>query len=192
MTVFSLSLVASILALFSVSLLIAPMRIPLQTHGADENGLPPVPRTLAQLRSMMDKDQFEVFSAALVIAKGEGHRFYKHTGKVGDNGINARLYNIHGNIVAIQSKFFADDNKIEQTDVHDFIGAVNISEAIYGLFVTTLTFTESAQLTAHCSNGCVCTMDGRQIEVLLQHWHCEVVLAYRDVLKMTPDKEEAK
>jgi len=190
--VFSLSLIGIFLALSSISLLMAPMHVystSSRASGSDENGLPPVPKTLAQLRLMMNADQFEIFSAALVIARGEGHRFYMHSGKAGDGGIDARLHNIHDNIVAIQSKFYAHDNHVEPTDVRDFIGAVTVSSAVYGFFVTTSTFTKAAQLTAHGSRGRVRTIDGHQIEVLLQRKHREVALAYRDVLKETPDKD---
>src|SRR6266571_6196330 len=119
----------------------SPHRVKKLPSGSD-NTLPRIPRNLAQLHSMMDYTQFEIFSTALIIARGEGHRFKEHSGKANDKGIDARLYNIHHNIVAVQSKLYAHDNHIEPTQVRDFIGAVTVSEAVYGFFVTTSTFTD--------------------------------------------------
>ncbi len=152
-----------------------------QTSEGDDT-LPKIPKNLAQLYRMMNYEQFEIFSTALIIARGEGHRFKEHSGKAGDKGIDARLYNIYDNIVAVQSKLYAQENQVEPTHVRDFIGAVTVSEAVYGFFVTTSTFTDAAQRAAYSSKGRVRTIDGQQIEMLLQHRAREVALAYKDVL----------
>ncbi len=148
----------------------------------DAGDFPKIPRNLAQLHRMMNFKQFEIFSMALIIARGEGHRFKEHSGKAGDKGIDAKLYNVYNNVVAVQSKLYAMDSPVEPTHVRDFIGAVTVSEAVYGFFVTTSTFTDAAQRAAHSSKGRVRTIDGCQIKVILTSRAREVALPYRDVL----------
>lgn len=84
--------IASIVsALFSLGLIIAPRGIKIPTNTVIPNdGLPQVPKTLAQLRSVMDHKEFEIFSAALIIAMGEGHRFYSRVGGAGGWRFNCR------------------------------------------------------------------------------------------------------
>src|SRR5690242_3824611 len=81
---------------------------PMQT-APDADALPAIPCTLDEVFQLNPKE-FEVLSAAVVVGMGEGHRFLKHCGQSGDQGIDAKLLNQYHLTVAIQSKLY--DNKI--------------------------------------------------------------------------------
>jgi len=192
LTLIIIALIVAVFATISYALALVntqPPRHAKKLPSGGDNSLPKIPRNLAQLHHMMNPAQFEIFSTALIIARGEGHRFKEHSGQANDKGIDARLYNIYEKIVAVQSKLYAIDNPVTPTQVRDFIGAVTVSEAVYGYFVTTSSFTDAAQRAAHSSRGRVRTIDGLQIEVLLQHRAREVALAYKDVLSFFEDAE---
>ena len=108
-----------------------------------QSGLLSIPRTIAQARSM-DQTEFEYLSAAVVIAQGNGYSFYRHTGQSGDQGIDAKLLNVHNLSVVIQSKRYGSDNHVTPAEVLSFWGAIHRHHAIYGYFVTTSTFSTSA------------------------------------------------
>jgi len=141
----------------------------------------PIPTTIAQILSRISPEQFELFCAALIIGMGQGYSFHEHCGGAGDKGIDAKLLNLHNNIVAVQAKHFAQDHKVEPSDVRDFIGAVTTSHAVYGFFVTTSTFTDAATQAAYGSFSRVRTIDGPEIERILQRRARDVALAYQDI-----------
>ena len=96
---FSSAPVSSVVS--SAPLLVIPKR----------NGLPWVPQTVAQAHAM-DPTDFELLSMAVIIAMGQGHSFYSHTGQSGDQGVDAKLLNINNLQVAVQSKRYAEHNHI--------------------------------------------------------------------------------
>jgi hypothetical protein len=144
--------------------------------------LPRIPQTLAQIHTFMDHDQFEYFSAALVIALGEGHRFHSRVGGAGDDGVDAKLTNLYGNLVLVQSKLYSSGNNVGPDLVRDFMGAISLKDAVYGYFVTTSELTKQAWQTAKSSRRPIRVIDGKRIERMLQHRSREIALAYRDVL----------
>src|SRR5258708_7641619 len=93
----------------------------LSSAGVD---LPRIPQTTAQIHASMDHVQFEYFSAALVIAMGEGHQFYSRVGGAGDQGVDTILINLYGNRVIVQSKLYSHGSNVEATHIRDFIGAM--------------------------------------------------------------------
>lgn len=181
-------LLLSVLMSFSAAITLYDIRPSRSSSSASQPGtssdLPWVPKNLAQLRAMLGEDhkKFEYFSAALVIAMGEGHRFHSCVGGAGDWGIDTKLLNLHNCIVIVQSKFYADDHTVKPTEMRDFVGALSLEKrAVYGFFVTTSKFTEQALQTANATSGRVRTIDGAKIEALLLHRSREVALAWRDV-----------
>ncbi len=141
-----LGFVNIISALFALSVAITPKRVrsvsahamsPVETLG----DLPAVPRTRADIFARMDDRQFELFSAAVIMAMGEGHRFLEHCGQSGDQGIDSKLLNIYSQPVVVQSKLYAPDNSVGQPLLRDFLGSIVFHRAVYGFFVTTSSFT---------------------------------------------------
>lgn len=142
--------------------------------------LPPVPRNLPQVYAL-GPERFEIFSAAIVIALGEGHRFAHHTGQSGDQGVDAKLNNLYGQVVIVQSKLYAPDHTIGSPELRDFLGALSLHQAAYGFFVTTSTFTPAAlQVIAH-ARGRIRTIDGYKLLALLQSREREIRLALHDI-----------
>ena len=154
---------------------------PQQKAFDDSDGLPAIPRTLNEVFGLGD-ELFEVFSAAVIIGMGEGHRFLKHCGQSGDEGIDAKLLNQYHLTVVVQSKLYGLDNHVGQPKLRDFLGAIIHEKAVYGFFVTTSTFTLAARRWIAEMDGRIRAIDGRQLELLLQHRRREIALAYRDIL----------
>ncbi len=146
------------------------------------NGLPWIPQTLAQARAM-DYTDFEYLSAAIVIAQGNGYSFYRHTGQSGDQGIDVKLLNIHNLFVVIQSKRYGDDNHVTPAEVLSFWGAIKRHNAIYGYFVTTSTFSDSAQQIIRASRGLIHVISEDRLAYLLQKRAYEIALAYDEILR---------
>lgn len=175
------------IAFFGMSLY-APPRSALLTSSVvtlpvrSQNGLPWIPQTVAQARAM-DPTEFEYLSAALVVAQGNGHSFYRHMGGSGDQGIDAKLLNIHDLPVVIQSKRYGDDAHITPEQVLSFWGAIKRHDAIYGYFITTSTFSTSAWQIIRASRGLIHAIDENQLAWLLQQRSHEIALAYSDVLR---------
>ena len=168
-----------------VSFYIAPARViearSQQTTPDDADTLPAIPRTLDEVH-LFDPTEFEVFSAAVVISLGEGHRFLKHCGQSGDQGIDTKLLNTYRLTVVVQSKLYRHDRPIEPTQVRDFQGAIDHEKAVYGFFITTSTFTSASRRWIADTGGRIRTIDGRQLESLLQQRRREIALAYRDIM----------
>lgn len=115
------------------------------------NGLPWVPQTVEQAHAM-DPLDFELLSAAVVIAMGQGHSFYSHTGQSGDQGVDAKLLNINNLPVIVQSKRYAEHNHIAPEQILSFWGAIYRHNAIYGYFVTTSTLSVVSQQIVDAGN----------------------------------------
>lgn len=152
-----------------------------QSVSGDADTLAAVPRTLDEVLRL-DPKEFEILSAAVVIGMGEGHYFLKHCGQRGDEGIDAKLLNHYRLPVVVQSKLYGYENHIEPTQVRDFMGAIIHEKAVYGFFVTTSTFTSAAYRWIAEMGGRIRTIDGRQLEMLLQNRWREIALAYCDIL----------
>lgn len=148
--------------------------------------LPSIPRTLREVYTM-GPTKFEIFSAAVLIAMGEGHRFLTHCGQSGDQGIDVKLRNLYHNTVVVQCKLYAPENHVGQPELRDFWGSILFHQAVYGFFVTTSTFTPAALQLIASSQGRIRPIDGRQLEYLLQHRSREIALALHEVLSGAVD-----
>ncbi len=144
--------------------------------------LPAIPRTASEAFALLSDAQFEIFSAAVIIALGEGHRFLAHCGQSGDQGIDAKLLNLFNYTVVVQSKRYAPDNSVGQPLLRDFLGSIYYHKAAYGYFVTTSYFTAAAQQFIAGTNGRIRAIDGRLLELYLQRRSREIELALRDIL----------
>ena len=167
-----------------------PLYVPVDSvlpHGAvsqvvrPTNGFPFVPQTVTQAR-LMDPYDFELLSAAVIIAMGQGHSFYRHCGQSGDQGVDVKLRNIHEMMVAVQSKRYAGDNHVTPEQVLSFWGAIHRHNCIYGYFVTSSTFSSSAWQIIHSSHGLIRVIDENQLAWFLQQRSHEIAMAYSDIL----------
>ncbi len=149
-------------------------------------GLPLIPQTLIALQAMHD-DDFEVLSAAVIIALGQGHTFHSMGGASADEGIDVRLYNHIQQLVIVQCKRQAAHVTVGQPVVMQFLGTIQHHHAAYGYFMTSSTFTAGAQRVITDSHGRIRGYDGQQIEHLLHHRAREVRLALRDIYKSIGD-----
>jgi Restriction endonuclease len=183
--------IAVISLLVACSFLFLPTQMPvrvkqpyvittLQPTMVRRDGLPFVPRTLREVLAM-SPEEFEIFSAAVVIAMGQGHTFYRHCGRSGDQGVDALLWNMHGFRVAIQSKRYASDTTVSSEEVRTFAGSLLYYQAIYGFFVTTSRFTNDARDVIRASTS-IRVIDGQHLEVYLQRRSREIALAWAEVL----------
>lgn len=125
-----------------------------------------LPITAQEIYRTMSPRDFEIFSAAVVVAV-EGHQFVAHSGKRGDRGVDARLRNAYGQIVAVQSKRYAPQKRIGPAPIRDFGEAIRQQNAANGFFVTTATLTAEALYTRK-RNGFIHVIDGRQLEIYLR------------------------
>ena len=147
----------------------------------NRSGLPWVPQTVAQAHAM-DPTDFELLSIAVIIAMGQGHSFYSHTGQSGDQGVDAKLLNINNLQVAVQSKRYAEHNHIAPEQVLSFWGAIYRHNTIYGYFVTTSKFSVISQQIIEASRGLIRPIGEDKLALLLQQRSHEIAMAYRDVL----------
>ncbi len=91
--------------------------------------LPAIPRTAREAFTSLSDAQFEIFSTAVIIAQGEGHRFLAHCGQSGDQGIDAKLLNLFNYTVVVQPKRYAPDNAVGQPPVEGFSGVDLLSQS---------------------------------------------------------------
>lgn len=188
----SLIFVASFCCLFALSLPSTPLpsqaalkhtnvlAAPPPSRARD--ALPAIPKTAAEVHQNMSFEEFEYFAAAVVLALGQGHRFHQHCGGSGDQGVDAKLLNHYGQIVAVQTKLYASDNTVGSSELRDFGYAISLHHAAYGFFVTTSKFSSDAKWVIEKAGGLIRPIDGRQLDVLLQHRSREIALAYQDIL----------
>ncbi|GCE50045.1 restriction endonuclease [Thermosporothrix hazakensis] len=147
---------------------------------ASQNGhTSEIPRTLQDVYRLKP-EEFELFSAALVIAQGE-HRFLEHCGKTGDHGVDTRLLNQFNDLVIVQSKRYAPNKKVQESEVRDFLGATYDNRAVYGYFVTTSTFTKPARQWIYKHTARIRTIDAPVIEALLQQKRPQIIQALQEI-----------
>ncbi len=179
------SFVTLIILFFFLALSIAPRSTP-ASHTSPSLSYPPelpkIPRTSEEAFTQLTDAQFEIFSAAVVIGMGEGHRFLSHSGKSGDEGVDIRLCNLYSQRVIVQSKRYAADNHISQPTMRDFLGSIIYHRVAYGFFVTTSSCTAPAKRLVYGSHGRIRIIDSDALSRLLHYRYREIALAYQDVL----------
>jgi Restriction endonuclease len=174
---------AAFCAFTSLALLMAPTRAsapPVRQVLLDDH-LSSIPRTLAEIYASMSPEQFELFSAALVMSLDGEYRFVAHSGQSGDQGVDSKLRNRRDQLVIVQSKLYAQGNQVGSSEMRNFAGSIPLHCAAYGYFVTTSTFSRDAQRVI-AAFWQIRPIDGQYIEALLQHRHREIELAYNEVL----------
>ncbi len=144
-------------------------------------GVPAIPRTTREILAKMTSEQFEWFSAAIIIGLREGHTFMKHCGGSGDRGVDVKLRNKYGFIIAVQSKLYSPTHFVPPKEIRDFAGSIPGHNANYGYFVTTSGLTKQATIELEARRGLIRLIDGRLIDVYLQSRYREIALAWQEV-----------
>jgi hypothetical protein len=149
-----------------------------------------IPRTAAAAHRTMTPSEFELFSAAVIIAveKDRGLTFVAHSGKARDRGVDVRLRNFWGGNVIVQSKRYA--NSVGGEALLHFRGSIGLHDAVYGFFVTTSVFTKEAQLVMNDPSSRIFGIDGRKLDRYLQYHHREIAQIYYDIQQRVTSKEK--
>jgi Restriction endonuclease len=145
--------------------------------------IPAIPRTTREILARMTSEQFEWFSAAIIIGLREGHTFMRHCGGRGDRGVDVKLRNKYNFIIAVQSKHYSPTHVVPPKEIRDFAGSIPAHNANYGYFVTTSTLTKQAQIELESRRGLIRLIDGRLIDIYLQSHYRDIALAWQDLQK---------
>lgn len=114
----------------------------------------------------MDPYEFEVVVLKLLKAMGYGE--FVETTKSGDGGIDGIINQDQLGLekIYIQAKRYAEDHKIREPLIRDFIGAMS-GDTRKGIFVTTSTFDESAIKKAKDAHHVIRLIDGKNLVDLM-------------------------
>lgn len=146
-------------------------------------GLARIPRTVDELRVVLDPTRFELFASAVVVALGEGHRFHEHRGKSGDRGIDAVVLNLYFQQVGVQCKLYGANTTVGGPALREFWGALMQHSLVYGFFITTSTLTpEAYQVVKDARPGQIRVIDATRLNWLLQWKAHEIEVALLDIL----------
>ncbi len=147
-------------------------------------GLSKIPKTVAEVATMMTDTEFEAFAAAVVIGLGEGHTFQSITQQSRDQGVDAILLNVIHQTVVVQAKRYNDNKTVGSPEIRNFSGSILHYDAIYGYLVTTSTVTSDGQdAIRNAGSGRVRIINKEKLEYLLQTRGREIALAYNDILR---------
>lgn len=114
----------------------------------------------------MDPYEFEVVVLKLLKAMGYGE--FVETAKSGDGGIDGIINQDQLGLekIYIQAKRYAEDHKVREPLIRDFIGAMS-GDTRKGIFVTTSTFDESAIKKAKDAHHVIRLIDGKNLVDLM-------------------------
>jgi restriction endonuclease Mrr len=138
-------------------------------------------RTATEAYRTMTPTEFELFSAAVIIAaeKARGLAFVAHSGGTRDRGVDVRLRNAWGGNVIVQSKRYA--NKVGGEALLHFKGSIELHKAAYGFFVTTSTFTKEAQRVISSPGSRIYGIDSRKLDLYLRYHRQEIAQTYGNI-----------
>lgn len=100
-----------------------------------------------------------------------GYGDFLETPKSGDGGIDGIINQDQLGVekIYIQAKRFADGNKIRETHIRNFIGAMS-GDTNKGIFVTTSEFDESAVRKADAASHKIILIDGKKlVDLMIRH-----------------------
>lgn len=138
---------------------------------------------LGRLRTV-DPYYFERIVGKLFSAMGYGD--FTVTSKSGDGGIDGIINQDTLGLekIFIQAKRYAENNKIREPLIRDFIGAMSRGTK-KGIFVTTSVFDESARSKARDADHIIRLIDGLELVDLMYKYDIGVQVKTRYVLKET-------
>lgn len=107
----------------------------------------------------------------LVLFKKMGYGDFQETKKSGDGGIDGIINQDQLGIekIYIQSKRYAEDNKVREPQIRNFIGAMS-GDVSKGIFVTTSSFDPSAVRKAKDASHKIILIDGpKLVDLMIRH-----------------------
>ena len=115
---------------------------------------------------------FERVVVQLLLAMGYGGTYAqagKAIGRSGDNGVDGVIDQdtLGLDRVYVQAKRYAADVTVSAGDIRDFFGSLDMHKAAKGLFVTTSTFTKSANETAEKLGKRIVLIDDQKLAALM-------------------------
>lgn len=120
-----------------------------------------------------DPGFFEKLVLKLLLTMGYGwdnEKSATHVGGPNDKGIDGVISQDQLGLekVYIQAKRYAKDNKVTQSEIQKFIGAINTAGADKGVFITSSSFTKGVQEQAlNARNMTIILIDGEKLSQLL-------------------------
>lgn len=111
-------------------------------------------------------------------------------GRSGDNGVDGVIDQdaLGLDRVYIQAKRYGASNSVGAGEIRDFFGSLNLHKATKGLFVTTSTFSPSAEKTAESLSNRIVLVDGDQLARLMIRYN--VGCRIEDTLQIKKVDEE--
>ncbi len=91
------------------------------------------------------------------------------TGRWGDGGIDGTIKEdaLGLDEVYVQAKKYAEGNTVGESDVRNFVGAIDVANSTKGVFVTTANFTRSAKAYVERSSKRIILIDGKELARLM-------------------------
>lgn len=91
------------------------------------------------------------------------------TGRWGDGGIDGAIKEdaLGLDEVYVQAKKYAAGNTVGESDVRNFVGAIDVANTTKGVFVTTANFTKSAKAYVERSSKRIILIDGKELTRLM-------------------------
>lgn len=91
------------------------------------------------------------------------------TGRWGDGGIDGIIKEdaLGLDEVYVQAKKYAEGNTVGESDVRNFVGAIDVANTTKGVFVTTADFTKSAKAYVERSSKRIILIDGPELARLM-------------------------
>lgn len=148
------------------------------------NVLITIPMSTKEVLRRFDYDEFELFSAAVVIGRRDNnYTFERRTGGSGDQGMDTILRNRNGLKIGVQSKFYSPDTKVGSEEIRTFVGSLEHHDCIYGYFVTTSTLTAEGRVALHRARGKVYFIDAHQLDLDLYYRAVTIEQAWEHVME---------
>ncbi|AKK11976.1 restriction endonuclease [Corynebacterium uterequi] len=135
-------------------------------------------RTETELRTRLQAASPEFFEKAVLdllwaMGYGGAHGEKQHVGRSGDGGIDGiisqdalGLSNIY-----IQAKKYADNNKVGDREIRNFMGSLDARGATLGVFITTSAFLPRAETSARSyRHGKIVLIDGIRLTRLMLNY----------------------
>lgn len=135
----------------------------------------------------MDPYEFEIVVLKLLKAMGYGE--FVETAKSGDGGIDGIINRDQLGLekIYIQAKRYAEEHKIREPLIRDFIGAMS-GDTRKGIFVTSSTFDESAIKKAKDAHHVIRLIDGKNLVDLMYKF--DIGVQTRSVYQMKKIDED--
>jgi restriction system protein len=126
------------------------------------------------LEKLRELDPFYFEKVILILLKRMGYGDFTETSKTGDGGIDGVIDEDKLGLekIYIQAKRYTD-NKVRETDIRNFIGAMS-GDTRKGVFVTTSSFDEKAIRKAREAHHTIILVDGKRLVDLMYEYNVGV------------------